>query len=209
VNNKVDLIHAIATPAAQIVANATKTIPVVGSAIVDYKTAKLVQSIEKPGGNVTGTSNHNPPGRQIDLALKLLPNAKKVGALYTSSEMNSQIQVAAMKPMRPKGADGYGSHSHERDDIQQAAQSLIGKVDFIYCPTDNTIASAMSNIVKITVPAKLPVFFGDEAAVKSGGATAARRSTSINWGSRRVKWLPTFCPASPNRRICRSVSSKM
>ena len=173
VNNKVDLIFAIATPAAQIVANETKTIPIVGAAIVDYKTAKLVQSVEKPGGNVTGTTNYNPPKRQIDLALKLLPNAKKVGALYTSSELNAQIQVAAMKEYAAqKGLTVVEATITNVNDIQQAAQSLVGKVDFIYCPTDNNIASAMSNIVKITVPAKLPVFIGDEAPVKTGGATA-------------------------------------
>ena len=179
VNNKVDLIHAIATPAAQIVANTTKTIPIVGSAIVDYKTAKLVQSVEKPGGNITGTSNHNPPSRQIDLALKLVPNAKKVGALYTSSELNSQLQVAAMKTYAAqKGLTVIEATVTNVNDIQQAVQSLLGKVDFIYCPTDNTIASAMSNIVKITVPAKLPVFLGDEAPVRSGGATAG---ASVNF----------------------------
>ena len=179
VNNKVDLIHAIATPAAQIVANETKTIPIVGSAIVDYKTAKLVQSIEKPGGNITGTSNHNPPKRQIDLALKLLPNAKKVGALYTSSELNAQLQVAAMKEYAAaKGLTVVEATVTSVNDIQQSAQSLVGKVDFIYCPTDNNIASAMSNIVKITIPAKLPVFLGDEAPVLKGGATAG---ASVNF----------------------------
>lgn len=179
VNNQVDLIHAIATPAAQIVANTTKTIPIVGSAIVDYKTAKLVQSVEKPGGNITGTSNHNPPGRQIDLALKLLPNAKKVGALYTSSEVNSQIQVAAMKAYAAeKGLTVLEATVTNVNDIQQAVQSLVGKVDFIYCPTDNNIASAMSNIVKVTIPAKLPVFLGDEAPVLKGGATAG---ASVNF----------------------------
>ncbi|WP_407922276.1 ABC transporter substrate binding protein [Anaerosporomusa subterranea] len=173
VNNKVDLIFAIATPAAQIVANETKTIPIVGAAIVDYKTAKLVQSNEKPGGNVTGTTNHNPPKRQIDLALKLVPKAKTVGALYTSSEVNSQIQVKAMKEYAAeKGLTVIEATVSNVNDIQQAVQSLLGKVDFIYCPTDNNIVSAMSNIAKITVPAKMPVFIGDEAPIKTGGATA-------------------------------------
>ncbi|WP_238528301.1 ABC transporter substrate-binding protein [Acetonema longum] len=170
VNNKVDLIFAIATPAAQIVANETKTIPIVGAAIVDYKTARLVQSNEKPGGNVTGTTNHNPPQRQIDLALKLVPKAKTVGALYTSSELNAQLQVKAMKEYAAeKGLTVIEATVTNVNDIQQAAQSLLGKVDFIYCPTDNTIASAMANVAKITVPAKIPVFVGDETMVKRGG----------------------------------------
>jgi putative ABC transport system substrate-binding protein len=173
VNNKVDLIYTIATPAAQIAANETKTIPIVGAAITDYKAAKLVQSNEKPAGNVTGTTDYTPPGRQIDLALKLVPHAKAVGALYTSSEENSQIQVRAMKEYAAeKGLTVVEATVTNVNDIQQAVQSLVGKVDFIYCPTDNTIASAMSNIVKIAVPAKLPVFIGDEAPIKTGGATA-------------------------------------
>ena len=170
VNNKVDLIYAIATPAAQIVANETKTIPIVGAAIVDYKTAKLVQSNEKPGGNITGTTNYNPPKRQIDLALKLVPNAKTVGALYTSSELNAQLQVKAMKEYAAeKGLTVVEATVSNVNDIQQAAQSLLGKVDFIYCPTDNNLASAMANVAKITIPAKMPVFVGDETMVKMGG----------------------------------------
>jgi len=170
VNNKVDLIYAIATPAAQIVANETKTIPIVGAAIVDYKTAKLVQSNEKPGGNVTGTTNYNPPKRQIDLALQLVPNAKNVGALYTSSELNAQLQVKAMKEYAAeKGLTVIEATVSNVNDIQQVTQSLLGKVDFIYCPTDNNLASAMANIAKITVPAKMPVFVGDETMVKTGG----------------------------------------
>ncbi len=170
VNNKVDLIYAIATPAAQIVANETKTIPIVGAAIVDYKTAKLVQSNEKPGGNVTGTTNYNPPRRQIDLALKLVPNAKTVGALYTSSELNAQLQVNAMKAYAAeKGLTVIEATVSNVNDIPQAVQSLLGKVDFIYSPTDNNLASAMANVAKITVPAKVPVFVGDETMVKTGG----------------------------------------
>ena len=128
VNNKVDLIFAIATPAAQSVANETKTIPIVGAAITDYKSAKLVQSNEKPGGNVTGTTDQCPPERQIDLALKLLPQAKRVGALYSSSEVNSQIQVAAMKKYaEQKGLTVTEATITNVNDIQQSVRSLIGK----------------------------------------------------------------------------------
>ena len=179
VNNKVDLIYAIATPAAQTVANETKTIPVVGSAITDYEKAKLVQANAKPGGNVTGTTDYIPPQQQIDLAIKLLPQAKTVGALYTSSEANSQVQVQAMKAYAvEKGLAVVEVAVTNVNDIQQAVQSMVGKVDFIYCPTDNTIASAMANIAKIAVPAKLPVFIGDESPVKTGGATAG---VSVNF----------------------------
>lgn len=170
VNNKVDLIYAIATPAAQAVANETKTIPIVGSAITDFVSAKLVKSNEEPGGNVTGTMDHIPAEKQVDLALQLIPQAKTVGALYTSSEANSLVQVAAMKAYAvQRGLTVTEVAVTNVNDIQQAVQSLVGKVDFVYCPTDNTLASAMANIAKIAVPAKLPVFAGDETMVRAGG----------------------------------------
>ncbi len=178
VNNKVDLIFAIATPAAQIVANETKTIPIVGAAISDYKVAKLVKSNEKPGGNVTGTTDYSSPKKPIDVALTLLPKAKTVGALYTSSEINAQLQVDEMKAYAAeKGLKVVEATVSNVNDIQQAVQSLIGKVDFIYCPTDNTIASAMANVAKITTAAKLPVIVGDETMVKNGGTAG----TSVNY----------------------------
>lgn len=178
VNNKVDLIYAIATPAAQAVANETKTIPVVGSAITDYEAAKLVQSNAKPGGNVTGTTDYLPPKQQIDLALKLIPQAKTVGALYNSSEANSEIQVREMKQYAAeKGLTVIEAAVTNVNDIQQAVQSLVGKADFIYCPTDNTIASAIANIARIAGTAKLPVLAGDETMVKTGGTAGV----SINY----------------------------
>ena len=97
ISNKSNLICAIATPAAQTVANATKDIPIVGTAITDYVTAKLVKSNEKPGGNVTGTSDMNPIKEQVDLLMKLCPNVKTIGVIYCSSEVNSEVQVKAMK----------------------------------------------------------------------------------------------------------------
>ena len=86
------MIYAIATPAAQTVANLTKDIPIVASAITDYEGAKLIKSNNEPGGNLTGTSDMNPIKEQIDLLLKIAPNAKTIGCIYTSSEANSEIQ---------------------------------------------------------------------------------------------------------------------
>lgn len=178
VNGNVDLIYAIATPAAQIAANETKTIPIVGSAITNYVAAKLVKSNEKPGGNVTGTTDYTPQQRQIDLALKLLPNAKTVGALYNSSEINAQLQVDEMKKYAAeKGLTVVEASVNNVNDIQQVVQSLVGKVDFVYCPTDNTIASAMANVAKLTMNAKIPVIAGDETMVKNGGTAGV----SVNY----------------------------
>ena len=170
VSAKMDLICAIATPAAQTVANATKDIPIVGTAITDYVGAKLVASNEAPKGNVTGTSDMNPVKEQIDLMMKLCPNAKTIGTIYCSSEVNSEVQVKAMKEYaESKGLKVEVATISTVNDIQQAAQSLVGQVDVFYEPTDNIIASAMPTLVAITDPAKKPVICGEPNMVKAGG----------------------------------------
>ena len=170
VNNNNDLILAIATPSAQSVANATKEIPIVGTAITDYVGAKLVESNEKPGGNVTGTSDMNPIPQQIDLLQQLVPNAKTIGVIYTSSEVNSEVQVKAMTEYaESKGLTVKVATISTVNDIQQAAQSLVGDVDVFYEPTDNVIASAMPTLVAVTDAAKKPVICGEENMVRAGG----------------------------------------
>ncbi|HAF31630.1 MAG TPA: ABC transporter substrate-binding protein [Anaerovibrio sp.] len=170
VSNHVDLIYAIATPAAQTVANLTKDIPIVGSAITDYVGAKLVKSNDVPGGNVTGTSDMNPIKDQVDLLIKLCPNAKTIGCVYTSSEVNSEIQFKAMKEYaESKGLKVEAATISNVNDIQQAAQSLVGKVDAFYLPTDNVIASSMPTLISVTEAAKKPVICGESNMVKAGG----------------------------------------
>ena len=170
VSAKMDLICAIATPAAQTVANATKEIPIVGTAITDYVGAKLVASNEAPKGNVTGTSDMNPVKEQIDLLLKLCPNTKTIGTIYCSSEVNSEVQVKAMKEYaESKGLKVEVATISTVNDIQQAAQSLVGQVDVFYEPTDNIIASAMPTLAAITDPAKKPIICGEPNMVKAGG----------------------------------------
>jgi len=170
VNNKVDLICAIATPAAQAAANLTKDIPIVATAVTDYQQAKLVASNEAPKGNVTGTTDMNPIKEQVDLLLKLVPNAKTIGTVYCSSEVNSETQVKLMKEYaQSKGLTVIEATVSTVNDIQQATQSLVGKVDAIYEPTDNIIASAMPTLAAITNPAKIPVICGEPNMVKAGG----------------------------------------
>ena len=170
VSSKVNLICAIATPSAQSMANATKDIPIVGTAITDYESAKLVQSNAKPGGNVTGTSDMNPIKEQVDLLMQLCPKAKKVGVIYCSSEVNSEIQVKAMAEYAvSKGLTVETATISSVNDIQQAAESLVSKVDAFYEPTDNVIASAMPTLLAITDVAKKPVVCGEVNMVKAGG----------------------------------------
>lgn len=170
VSQKYPLIFAIATPAAQTMANATDTTPIVATAVTDFTVAKLVKSNDKPGTNVTGSSDLNPVAAQLDLIMKLVPNAKTIGTIYNSSEINSQYQVDILKKELPR----YKLNIVELtvssvNDVQQTAQSMVGKVDAIYVPTDNIIASAMPILTKITTPAKIPVITGEEGPLQGGG----------------------------------------
>ena len=170
VNDGNDLILAIATPAAQAVAGATDEIPIVGTAITDFASAGLVQSNDKPGKNVTGSSDLTPVADQFDLLVKLLPQAKTVGVLYCTAESHSDVQVK----LADQAAANHGlklvrysvSSSNE---IQQVVESMVGKVDVVYTPTDNTIAAGMTTVTMITNDNKLPTICGEEGMVDNGG----------------------------------------
>ncbi len=170
VNDKSDLILAIATPAAQAVANTTKDIPVLVTAVTDPADAKLVASNEKPGGNVTGTSDLTPVAEQMKLLKQLLPNAKKVAMLYCSSETNSKFQVdIAKKSAAELGLETVEATVSNSNEIQQVVQSLVSKVDAIYAPTDNMIAAGMATVSMVAQPAKLPIIVGESGMVDNGG----------------------------------------
>ncbi len=170
VNGKDDLIFAIATPAAQAVANLTKKIPIVISSVTDPESAKLVKSNKNPETNVTGTSDLTPCAAQMELITKLFPNAKTVGMIYCSSEQNSMFQVKlaeeACDKLGLKYVEATVSNSNE---IQQVTQSLCQKVDVIYSPTDNMIAAGMPLVAKIAIENKKPVICGEEGMVTAGG----------------------------------------
>lgn len=170
VNDKVDLICAIATPAAQAVAGATETIPIVATSVTDFAEAKLVKDNALPGTNVTGTTDMNPIKEQIDLLLQFKPDAKTVGVIYSAGEANSGLQVAIMREyVESLGLTVEEATVATVNDIQQAAQNLVTKSDVIYVPTDNIMASAMSNLVQITDAEKLPVVCGATSMVEAGG----------------------------------------
>ena len=182
VSNKYPMIFAIATPAAQSVANATQTTPIVATAVTDFASAKLVKDNAKPGTNVTGSSDMNPIAAQTELLFKLVPGAKTVGTIYNSSEINSQIQVDILrKELEKHGVPLVVATVSSVNDIQQAAQSLVGKVDVIYVPTDNVIASAMPTLYSVTKPANLAVIAGESGMVRAG-ATATVAVDYYNLG---------------------------
>ena len=178
VNDNCDLILAIATPAAQAVAGATSDIPIVGTAITDFAESGLVDSNDEPGGNLTGTSDMNPVADQIDLLQEILPDAKTVGLLYCTAEANSVIQIE----MAEAELDTIGL-AHERytvsssNEIQQVVESMIGKVDAVYAPTDNTIAAGMTTVAMVANDNNLPTICGEVGMVENGGLA----SVSINY----------------------------
>ena len=167
--DEVDMILSISTPATQVMATATEDIPIVGTAITSFEQAGLVESDEAPGTNVTGTHDMTPVAEQIDLLLQVVPDAKTIGTIYSSSEKNSQIQVGILREVCAE----RGLAIEERtvssvNDIQQAAQSLVDEVDAIWLPTDNTVASAMPQVVGVTDEAGLVTLGGEESQVLAG-----------------------------------------
>lgn len=182
VSHNYPLIFAIATPAAQTVANATSTTPIVATAVTDFAVAKLVKDNNKPGTNVTGSSDMNPIAAQTELLLKLVPNAKTVGTIYNSSEINSQLQIDILrKELEKHGVALAEATISSVNDIQQAAQSLVGKVDVMYVPTDNVVASSMPTLYRVTQAAQLAVVAGEAGMVRSG-ATATVAVDYYNLG---------------------------
>lgn len=169
VNENSDLILAIATGAAQTVAGKTSDIPVLVTAVTDPVDAGVVNSMDNPGTNVSGTSDASPMKEQLELLLQL-KEIKTVGLLYTSSEDNSVLQIKQVKDI----LDTMGVEYVERtvtnsNDVQQVVQSLVGKCDGIYIPTDNVLASSMALVADITWPAGIPVVAGAESMVTDGG----------------------------------------
>ncbi|NLL82606.1 MAG: ABC transporter substrate-binding protein [Tissierellia bacterium] len=149
VKDGMDLIYAIATPSAQSAKQATDEIPIIFSAVTDPVLAELVDSMESPGGNVTGTSDATPMDRQLQLFKDLDENIKKVGIIYNTSEPNSQVQVEAAKELSKEiGLEIVEIGINSINDIPQAADSIISKVDAIYTITDNMVASAVNVVAE-------------------------------------------------------------
>jgi putative ABC transport system substrate-binding protein len=168
-----DVIVPISTPSAQAVVAATHDIPVVFTAVSDPVGAQLVKNLEKPGGNVTGLSDMSPVAAHIDLIKEILPGVKTIGFLYNSGETNSVSLLAAFKQAADKaGIKVVESAATKTAEVQGAARALVGRVDAIYVPTDNTIVSALEAAVSVAEEAKLPLFTADTDSVKRGAIAA-------------------------------------
>ena len=170
VSNDNDVLIGIATPSAQGLAAATKDKPIVMGAITDPVGANLVKNLEKPGGNITGVSDHNPAAQQLELIKKLTPNVKTIGALYSSSEDNSKTQVEEFKKLAEEA--GYKVEEYSvpsTNEIASTMNVMTGKVDAIWIPIDNTIASAFATVVSSNKDTKKPIYPSATAMVEEGG----------------------------------------
>jgi putative ABC transport system substrate-binding protein len=168
-----DVIVPISTPSAQAVVSATKDIPVVFTAVTDPIGAKLIQDAARPGGNVTGMSDLSPIGKHLDLIKEIMPEAQELGVIYNPGEANSVTLIELIKQDAPaRGLAIREVAAPKSADVLAAAQSLVGRVDAIYVPTDNTVVTALEAIVRVGQQNRLPVFAGDTDSVPRGAVAA-------------------------------------
>ena len=162
-----DLVLAIATPAAQGVAQAVTDKPVLFTAVTDPVAAGLVESAENPGGNVTGTTDLNPVAEQIALVKQLDPDARSVGIIYSSGETNSQVQVdLAKEAAEAEGLEVVETTVTNTSEVAQAADSL--DTDAIYVPTDNKVVSGLEAVISAAEAKQVPLVVGEGDSVERG-----------------------------------------
>lgn len=170
VGDKMDIIVPIATGAAQSAAAATKDIPIIFAAVSYPVEAGLVKELDKTDGNVTGVSDAVRVNEIFDLAGTLTPNVKTFGFIYNSGEVNSVSAINKAKEYCDSKSIKYVEATiTSSGELLQAAQSLVGKVDAIFTPTDNTVASAMPVLSAEAIKAKIPVYVGADSLVADGG----------------------------------------
>ena len=170
VNEENDLILAIGTAAAQSLQQETDTIPILGSAITDYLDVGLVESNEKPGKNISGSSDYCDMAIQMDLVEMLVPDVQKVGLLYTSSEENSIIQAEQMrKECEKRGWEVVEKTISDLTMVDDTMHSFIGNIDALYIPTDNPLASSMASVEIVASENNIPVIVGCDTMVQDGG----------------------------------------
>lgn len=164
-----DGILAIGTGAAQTLMKETTEIPIVGSSITDYVEAGLAKSNEKPGGNVTGMSDAAPIEQQIELLTKLAPEAQTIGILYTSSEINSEIQALQAKAaIEARNLKCEVKTIADQTTITDTLTAMAKDIDALYIPSDNVIASAMGAVEQVTCDEKIPCVVAVEEMCKDG-----------------------------------------
>ena len=170
VQDNVDVAVGIATPSVQSLKNATSKIPIVMGAVTDPEGAGIISNNNKPGKNITGVSDQAPLQAQLDLMKKVVPNLKNIGIIYTSSDASATSQMKKMQAIAKKdGINVQVSSINSVNDIQQVGTALAQKVQTIYVPTDNTVASGMKLLSSIALKQNIAVFPAATTMVKDGG----------------------------------------
>lgn len=179
VGEKADLLVAIATPSAQACVQALSKAPAdlkrpfLFSAVTDPVAAGLVKDLQKPPKGITGVSDLLPVEEHIKMVLSYSASIKTLGLLYNAGEANSKATIAAIKKLSGKlGFKTVEATASKTADVYQAAKSLIGRVDAVFIPTDNTIVSGLESVIKVGVQNKLPIFAADVDSVKRGAVAA-------------------------------------
>lgn len=175
VGDKVDLIFANATPSATAALNATKDIPIIFTSVTDPVGAGLVEAFDKPGKNITGTTDNHPEATKKTISfITDEVKAKNVGVIYNSGEQNSVVQVEEVEKIaKEKGAKLVKVSVSTTAEVKQASESLVGRVDAIYIPTDNTVVTALDSVIAVANSKKIPLFVGELDSMKKGAVAAS------------------------------------
>lgn len=170
VQRKADIILALGTPAAQAAQRATSEIPIIFGAITDPVEIGLVNTMEYPGMNITGSSDKWSYEKQFEMIRTLLPNVKTIGIVYNPSESNSENAMRDIRRIiRRTGLNINEAPIHNSTEVYSAAQSLVRKSDIFFAPADNTVLSALDAYMKVAKQYHIPLFVGDEGSVAKGG----------------------------------------
>lgn len=223
VGSGADLIFANSTPSAQAVAAATSDVPIVFTSVTDAVGAELVKSMEKPGGNVTGTVDTHPEA--IPNTVKFLSEqlgAKKVGMVFNSGEQNSRAQVDSVKKeTKNAGIKIVEAAVSTSAEVKQATESLVGKVDAIYIITDNTVVSALESVLDVANDKKIPVMVGELDSVARGGLgaygfsyydigyEAGQKAVEILKDGKKPADIPVAYPANLKLEINKTAADKI
>jgi putative ABC transport system substrate-binding protein len=210
VGDKVDLIFANATPSAVAALNATKNIPIIFTSVTDPVGSGLVKAFDKPGKNITGTTDNHPEAtkKTINFITDEI-KAKNIGVIYNSGEQNSEVQVKEVKKLaEEKGAKLVEVSIANTSEVKQAAESLVGRVDAIYIPTDNTVVTALDSVIAVANSKKIPLFVGELDSMKKGAVAASGFSyfdlgyqsglmaADILSGKKKASEIPVELPSS-------------
>ena len=199
VDNGNELLIGIATPAAQGLANATTELPIIMGAVTDPVGANLVTDLKNPGGNITGVSDQTPVADTVSLIKEITPDAKTIGVLYSSNEDNSKIQVAEFKAAAEEA--GYTVLEYavaSSNELASTVEVASSKVDALFTPVDNTVASSFSTVVSVANKSKTPIFTSVEDMVEGGGiasVTLSQYDLGVATGKMTAKILDGANPA--------------